>query len=353
MNDNNSYSLRKTREFTDALLDWARGRGKVLIVIHDHPDPDSLASAMALKHLFTMKLNRDSVIGFSGMISRGENIAMVRELELVLTPLETLKPDDFSMVCMLDTQPGTGNNSLPPGVMVDLVVDHHPMRQASGECRWVDIRDDYGATATILYEYLKAQDVSMGTKLATALFYAIKSETQDLGREAGRADRSAYLNLFPLTNKTLLYEITHPRLGPAHFQAMYTALANTLIYGNVLVAAMGELSSPEAAAEMADYLVRLKGIDVAMCMGRDRDAVILSLRTTRQDLNAGELMRKLVAGQGTAGGHGMTAGGRIVVGPSAPLDFHRLEEDLTQRLLAETGVSACAPRALIGRRAGV
>lgn len=349
MNDNNCDTLQHTREFTDALLDWARGRGKVLIVIHDHPDPDSLASAAALRHLLTMKLNRDSVIAFSGMISRGENIAMARELEIFLTPMETIELDDFSMVCMLDTQPGTGNNSLPDGVRVDLVVDHHPMRRACGECRWTDVREDYGTTATILYEYLKAQDVPIGTKLATALFYAIKSETQDLGREAGKADRNAYLSLFPITNKTLLYEITHPRLSPSHFRAMYAALENSVIYDSVLIISMGELISPEVVAEMADYLVRLEGIEVALSMGRDHDAMILSMRTMRHDLNAGELMKKLVAGQGTAGGHGMTAGGRIDKGLSSPLDFRRLEESMTQRLLEELGASACAPRALIGQ----
>jgi len=331
------------------MLEWARGRGKVLIVIHDHPDPDSLASAAALRHLLTMKLNRDSVIAFSGMISRGENIAMARELEIVLTPMETIDLEDFSMVCMLDTQPGTGNNSLPAGVRVDLVVDHHPMRRACEECRWADIREGYGTTATILYEYLKAQDVTIGTKLATALFYAIKSETQDLGREAGKADRNAYLNLFPLTNKTLLYEITHPRLSPAHFRAMHEALEHAVIYENVLVITMGELLSPELVAEMADYLVRLEGIDVALSMGRNHSDMILSMRTMRHDLNAGELMKKLVAGRGTAGGHGMMAGGRIVQDSSSLVDFRRLEECLTQRLLEELGVSACAPHALIGQ----
>lgn len=349
MHDNHSDNLRSTKDFTDALLDWTRGRGKVLIIIHDNPDPDSLASAMALRHLLTMKLNRDSVIAFSGMICRGENIAMARELEIYLTPMETVDIDDFSMVCMLDTQPGTGNNSLPPGARVDLVVDHHPIRQASRECRWVDIRDTYGTTATILYEYLKVQEVSMGTKLATALFYAIKSETQDLGREAGIADRNAYLGLFPLTNKMLLHEITLPRLTTAHFRAMHAALENAVIYENVLVITMGEIASPEVVAEMVDYLVRLEGIEVAMSMGRNHSAMTLSLRTTRHDLNAGELMMKLVAGQGCAGGHGMMAGGRIETASDSPVDFRRLEESLTQRLLEELGVSPCAPRMLIGQ----
>jgi nanoRNase/pAp phosphatase (c-di-AMP/oligoRNAs hydrolase) len=343
-------NFRDTKYFTDSFLDWMRGKGKGLILIHDHPDPDSLASAMALRHLLTMKLNRDTVIAFSGVIGRSENIAMARELEINLTPLELVDIDDYSMVCMLDTQPGTGNNSLPPDVKVDLVIDHHPLRESSKECRWVDIREEYGATATILYEYLVAQAVSIGTKLATALYYAIKSETQDLGREAGSADRNAYLNLFPLTNKKLLYEITHPRLPLSHFRAMHMALKNALIFANLLVIKMGEITTPEVVAEMADYLVRLEGLDVAMSMGRYNGALILSMRTTRLDLNAGEIMTKLVAGQGTAGGHGMTAGGRIDPASASPVAFHCLEDSLTQQLLADLNIPPCTARELISSR---
>jgi len=343
-------NLQCTKDHTDAFLDWMRGKGKGLIIIHDYPDPDSLASAMALRHLLTMKLNRDSVIAFSGMISRSENIAMVRELEIFLTPLEVVNIDDYSMVCMLDTQPGTGNNSLPPDVKVDLVIDHHPIRESSRECRWVDIREEYGASATILYEYLVAQNVSIGTKLATALFYAIKSETQDLGREAGRADRNAYLHLFPLTNKKLLYEITQPRLPQTHFRTMHLALMNTLIFDNLLVIKMGKIGTPEVVAEMADYLMRLEGVDVVMSMGRYHGVLILSMRTTRHDLNAGELMKKLVVGQGTAGGHGMTAGGKIDPVSPSPATFHRLEDSLTQQLLDDMGISHSTARALINDR---
>jgi len=343
-----SNTFRESKEITDAFLDWMRGKGKGLIIIHDHPDPDCLASAMALRHLLTMKLNRDAVIVFSGVISRSENIAMARELEINLTLLENVNFDDYSMICMLDTQPGTGNNSLPPDVTVDLVIDHHPIRESTRECRWVDIREEYGTTATILYEYLMAQDVSIGTKLATALFYAIKSETQDLGREAGKADRNAYLNLFPLTNKKLLYEITHPKLPQSHFRDMHKALKNAVTYANLLVITMGEISTPEVVSEMADYLVRLEGVDVAMSMGQYNSTLILSMRTTRHDLNAGEIMRKLVAGQGTAGGHGMTAGGRIYLASASHYVFHRLEEGLTQQLLNDLGIPLCEGRSLIG-----
>lgn len=336
--------IRDTKRFTEEMLDWVRGRGKILIVIHDNPDPDCLASAMALRHLFVMKVNREATIAFSGMISRSENLAMAKELEIPLTPMGVVDFREFSVICMLDTQPGTGNNSLPSDIRVDILIDHHPMREASLKCRWVDIRDDYGVTATILYEYLVAQGVYMGTKLATALFYAIKSETQDLGREANKPDRDAYIKLFPLTNKKLLYEITHPKLPTEYFLMVNRALENTKIYGKLLITNLAKVSFPEIVAEMADFFLKLEGIELVLTMGHYGDGMLLSLRTIRHDINAGVLIRRLVEGRGCAGGHGMMAGGKIDKVSSSPDAIHEAETFLTKRILAELRITDAYPQ---------
>ncbi|HEX9024649.1 MAG TPA: DHH family phosphoesterase [Geobacteraceae bacterium] len=338
-----------TRAYTDAMLDWLRGRGKIAIVVHDNPDPDCLASALALRHLFVMKLGKDAVITFSGMIGRSENLAMAKELQIPLTPLGLVDLKEYQVVCMLDTQPGTGNNSLPQDTRVDIVIDHHPLKERTRECRWYDVRVDYGATTTVLYEYLLSQEVPIGTALATALFYAIKSETQDLGREANHPDKEAYIRLFPLSNKKLLYEITHPKLPIEYFQTVGNALENTRIYGRAMVANLQEIVFPEVVAEMADFLLRLEEIETVLCMGLYNAEMILSIRTTRHDLNAGEIIRRLVAGMGTAGGHGMMAGGKIDDVPPTRKAMHKVEATLTERLLVELGNEKTRPRRLVPR----
>lgn len=345
-------SLRRSKAHSDEMLEWIRGKGKTIIIIHDNPDPDCLASAMALRHLLAMKLSRDAIITFSGMIGRSENIAMAKELEITLIPLEMVNLDDYSVVCMLDTQPGTGNNSLPPDCRVDIVIDHHPLRAASKKCRWVDIRDDYGVTATILYEYLLAQNITIGTKLATALFYAIKSDTQDLGREATRPDRDAYLRLFPVANKRLLYEITNPKLPVEHFQTMHSGVENSLMYGKLLVVNLQAICFPEVVSEIADYLIRLEGIETILSMGHYNNEVILSMRTTSHLLNAGEIIRRLVAGRGTAGGHGMMAGGKLDNIPFDPATLKEVEGFLTRALLLELSIGDVNPSRLIASRQG-
>lgn len=343
-------NLRRSKAHSDEMLEWLRGKGKTIIIIHDNPDPDCLASAMALRHLLAMKLNRDAIITFSGMIGRSENIAMAKALDITLTPLEIVNLDEVSAVCMLDTQPGTGNNSLAPDRRVDIVIDHHPLRDATRTCRWVDIREDYGVTATILYEYLLAHNITIGTKLATALFYAIKSETQDLGREANRPDRNAYLRLFPLANKRLLYQISQPKLPVEHFRTIHSGVENSTIYGKLLVVNLQAICFPEVVAEIADYLIRLEGIETVLSMGHYNTGVILSLRTTSHQINAGEIIQRLVADRGTAGGHGMMAGGKLDTIPFEPAALKEVEEFLTRGLLRELCIGDVVPCRLISPR---
>ena len=341
--------LLTLKKYIDDMLAWVRGKGKILIVVHDNPDPDCFASAMALNHLFVMTLNREAVIAFSGMIGRSENLTMAKELQIPLTPLTILDIKEFQVICMVDTQPGTGNNSLPPDARVDILIDHHPLRESSKVCRWRDIRPDYGVTATILYEYLIAQNISIGTKLATALFYAIKSETQDLGREANRPDRDAYLRLFPISNKKLLYEIDHPKLPIEYFLTLNNALKHAKIFDRVLVANLREILFPEIVAELADILLRLEEIETVLCMGLYNDEMVLSMRTIRHDCNAGEIIRSLVDGMGTAGGHGMMAGGKVDHVSSSLKEVLGVENLLTARLMKILGMSKVKPRKLIQR----
>ncbi|BCS54399.1 bifunctional oligoribonuclease/PAP phosphatase NrnA [Geobacter sp. SVR] len=342
-------ALQHSKEKSDAMLEWLRGRGKTIIVIHDNPDPDCLASAMALRHLIAVKLNRDAVMTFSGMIGRSENLAMTKELGIMLTPLELVDLSEVSAVCMLDTQPGTGNNSLPPDCRVDVVIDHHPLREATERCRWVDVREEYGVTATIIYEYLLVQQVPIGTALATALFCAIKADTQDLGREATRHDRDAYLHLFPLANKRLLYEIHHPKLPLEYFQTLHRGMENATVYGNLLVVNLQKIYFPEVVAEMADLLIRLEGIETVLSIGGYNKELILSLRTTSRQHNAGEIIRRLVNGNGTAGGHGMMAGGKIDRMPGGQTALQQVEASLVRQLLEELAITDVTPKHLIVR----
>lgn len=333
-----SIDLERSRERAEQLVEWVRGKGRILIVAHDNPDPDSLAAAFALRHLFLVKTGQEATIAFGGVIGRGENQLMVSELEIDAVAIDTLDLDKFEVVCLVDTQPGTGNNSWPAELPVHVVIDHHPTRSSCQGCRWVDVREDYGACATILFEYLLALDVYLSTKLATILFYAIKSETQDLGREWHQADREAYLHLVPLVNNRILFKITHPESPREYFGSYNRAIENARIFDNVLIFNLYEIDHPDIVAEMADFLLRVEGVETVLGMGHYEEKEILSLRTLRQPLAAGDTMQQVVGDLGTAGGHGMTAGGQIRPLQGGAAVQRELEATLTRRLLEALGM---------------
>jgi len=349
MNSKMDCNISHSREFSTGIVEWLRGKGTILIVTHDHPDPDALAAAYALQHLIHVKTGQQATIAFGGVIGRSENVVMVRELEIKAVPLEGLDLDTFNAVCMVDTQPGTGNNSFPEGRRIDLVIDHHHLKESTQACRWVDVRPEYGASASILFEYLQAQEVKIATKLATMLFYAIKSETEDLGRDWTRSDREAYLWLMPLCNNRILHEIARPKSSRGYFKYFETGLKNACIYGNTLVFNLYTISHPEIVAEIADFLMRVEGVEIVLGVGCYREEGVLSMRTSHLEAHAGVLMQTIVKGLGTGGGHSMTAGAQVRPMPLDITSQTDLEAVLVKRLLEALGREGVAAEPLISR----
>ena len=87
--------------------------------------------------------------------------------------------NSFAMIAMVDVQPPYFGDQLP---RADIVFDHHP-QPISYEASFKDIRVKYGATSTILTEYLSANDVKLNQRVATALLYGIKTDTPHAGKE--------------------------------------------------------------------------------------------------------------------------------------------------------------------------
>ena len=347
MNDAIACNLSHSEEFSSGIIEWLRGKGAILIVTHDHPDPDALAAAFALQHLILVKTGQKATITFGGVIGRRENLVMVKQLEIKAEPIEALDLDDFNAVCMVDTQPGTGNNSYPAGRRVDLVIDHHQLKEQSQSCRWVDVRPEYGASASILFEYLQSQEIKIATKLATILFYAIKSETEDLGRDWTKSDRDAYLKLMPLCNNRILHEITRPKSSRIYFKYFEIGLKNAKIYGNVLIFNLYHIDHPEIVAEIADFLMRVEGVDIVLGLGCYHNEGVLSMRTSQQETHAGILIQKIIKGLGTGGGHSMTAGGQIRPLEAVRGSLGALEYELAGRLLKALGREHSEPVPLV------
>ena len=298
-----------------AAVDPAR---PVAIYTHDQPDPDSIASAYALQHLLARRLEVDAIIAFGGTIGRATNRAMVELLGIRLHPLSRIKHEEFGTHCMIDTQPGAGNHSIPGDLPIAIAIDHHPPRPGAENAAFTDVRTEYGATSTMMFYYLKAAGLDLPTKLATALLIGIKSDTRGLEREASEADLHAYLEIFPRADLTLMARIENPRIPQRYFEAFHQALEVSALYDGVVVVDMGDVENPDMVAEMADFFIPLDRADYALVMGRNKGRLYLSLRTRSDERDAGATIARVVGELGTAGGHGKMAGAQIDLAAAGP-----------------------------------
>ena len=182
-------------------------------------------------------------------------------------------------------------------------------------------------------QYLRELNIPLNTSLATALFYAIRSETRDLGREATVAEREAYLFLIPMVDHHLMFRIQQPRLPSEYYEALDRALRMAQVWGDVITVNLGVIAYPDLVAEVADLLLDFEAAQFVLCCGRFGKQIYLSMRTEPSQRRAGALMRQLVGGDGTSGGHGTTAGGRLFVPVTSDFELQKAYENLVYRLL--------------------
>lgn len=328
-----------------SLMSVVEGPDPLVILPHDNPDPDALASAAALQYLLRELCDRDSIIALGGIIGRAENRAMVKYLNIGLVPVKEIEFSDETRIVLVDTQPGRANNSLPPDVVPTGVIDHHPAYGGSEAIAFVDMRDNYGATSTILTEYLRDSHVTIESKIATALFYGIAAETQDLGRESTEADVAATNFLYPYANKRRLGKIENARVPREYFRAFRDAIDEASVYDKAIISDLGDVLYPDMVAEVADFLLRLDDVDWAMAMGSYKKGLYVSLRTTVLDTNAGEILQK-VLGSKSAGGHDQIAGGRVRLDGNG-LEREKMAVRVKERFLSRLELTGASRQALV------
>jgi nanoRNase/pAp phosphatase (c-di-AMP/oligoRNAs hydrolase) len=335
--------VSRSARFLEAIEPFDR----VVLSSHINPDPDALASMLGLRALIEHRRPQvDVTLTLDGMLARAENRAMVELLEIPLVPVEDAPSGPGVALVMVDSQPHTGRRG-SESVTPVAVLDHH---QTGGELVGVsfrDIRPDMGATSTMVTGYLLEQEVPLTERLATALFYGIESESIGYPRESGPADDGALAWLFPRADKDLMARIRNPRLPESYFATAQHALANAFLYGDLLVCWCGEVPQPDIIAELADFFIRFDQAHWVVAIGRFRDQIRLSARTDSLGARSGEVLRAMVDGLGTAGGHDKRAGGAIPLHDPRPEAIEDLLRLLRERLFEQLNVSDCPGRRLL------
>ncbi len=200
-------------------------------------------------------------------------------------------------------------------------------------------------------EYVISAGVPICRRMATAICFGIKTETQDLGRESTPADIAAYLEAFPDSDQPLLGRLSHASFGVDFLAQMEHAIRSARMAQNIAVCHMGPVEPSDVVAQIADFIVSVDVIDWVTCTGIHNGVLVLSVRTTDPKGSAGELLRQVVGEKRRAGGHDMVAGGALPIEDGA--DVRTIEADLARRFLAAlTGSGNTEMRPLVPAEEG-
>jgi nanoRNase/pAp phosphatase (c-di-AMP/oligoRNAs hydrolase) len=300
--------LNNLRRVVDlrSLLD---SREKVGILLQPDPDPDGIACGYALRALLGRKRTTAPLVSF-GEVKRPENRALVEALAIEVRTITPDELDEFDGLVLVDVQPNVFGENPPARVLsVDAVIDHHPER--SGYDAVIrDIRPGYGATATILTEYLRAAGVELRPRLATGLLYGIKSDTQLLGRETSHRDMMSFAYLHASHSPALLRRIERPALPIDGLRALGRALSHAEVRDGINILVLGRVRE-DVIPQVADMALQAEGAEWAVAAGIVNRELVFSVRNVGYVRAAGDVVRAVVEGLGVGGGHRSMAKGII------------------------------------------
>ena len=303
------FNLAPRRRRADELLGMLDPGDRVLILTHNDPDPDAIASAAALSHLLGHH-GLESCIAHGGTIARPENRKMVELLGVELTPAQEIQWDQFHRVAVVDGQPGD-NCVIPAGHGADIVIDHHVEVEHSPGSIFRDVDPRYGAAATLLLHYLEALQVPISSPLATALFYGIKTDTRLRGRDVGQVDLEALMALRSMVDAQALDEIERAEFTQDLFRRLSDAARNAAIRDRVLVSYLGPVPDRDTVAQAADFCTRVEGVAWVLVAGLRGDRLVFSVRTLDLEAQAGEVTRRAFGELGSCGGRQSMGGGEL------------------------------------------
>jgi nanoRNase/pAp phosphatase (c-di-AMP/oligoRNAs hydrolase) len=271
---------------------------RVLILLHNDPDPDAIASGLALRNILR-RTRQTAIIGCMYGVTRPENLRMLKLLDLQIEVMTAEQIKSFDRVALVDVQPHYFPGLLP---QVDLVIDHHP-EQPGYNAVFKDIRPHYGSTSTILTEHLRAVDIDISERTATAMLYAIKSDTLFFNRQANRADLDAFSYLYPLSDATMIRKMEGSEITAERLDFVIKAWQHGRMVEHVFCAFIGEPSREDFIPYVADFYLQLEHVQWSVISGVVNDTFIVSVRNLGYSRNAGDFVRRWFSDIGSAGGH--------------------------------------------------
>ena len=231
-------------------------------MLHNEPDPDAMASGLALRNVLR-RTKATAIIGAIQGVTRPENVRMVNLLDI---QVESIRPEalsEYDRIAMVDVQPHYFVGLID---RVDLVIDHHP-EQPGYTAVFKDIRLDYGSTSTILTEHLRAVDANISERTATAMLYAIKSDTLFFSRQTNRVDLEAFSYLYPLADAAMIRKMEGAEITMERLDYVLKAHRGGALADQVFCAFLGPTPREDFITYVADFFLQLEAVKWTVVAG--------------------------------------------------------------------------------------
>jgi nanoRNase/pAp phosphatase (c-di-AMP/oligoRNAs hydrolase) len=298
--ENRRQLLRRlaTLRRVDTLIDLVRKAQRPLILMYSDPDPDAIGAALGLATIWR-SVGATPAIRFTGEVQRYQNKLLLSYLK---EPIEQLADDELAgsdLIAVVDSQPGFWKEAAPPA---RIVIDHHPMREDTvGD--YVDVRDHYGSTSTIITEYLIESNLPISRRLATALLYGLASDTDDLQRNTSSDDIKAYDHLHARADRHFLARLAKAQVPMAMLDFIAWGISHRVVVRDMIMIHFGHVPTPDVMVQAADLLLLTFGINWVVCAGVHDDQLVVIFRGDGHRQDVGKRATLAFGKLGSAGGH--------------------------------------------------
>ena len=285
------------------------GAGDSLAILVN-ADPDALACALALKRLFWRRVKPISIFR-TNRIDRADNLAFVRLLNIGNRHIRALKRSAYTKFALVDSQPA--HDARFAAVDFDIIIDHHP-RTEGLDAPYIDVKQDYGAAATLMTEYLRASKIKPSPRIATALFYAIKTDTDNFVRPTVDRDMMAFRYLYDYANLNIIKKIESSEITRETLSRFQKAMQRLQLFNHIAMVHMGEVKKPDTLVQIADFFLKMAEAMWSIASGISGGRLVVVIRNAGFRRNAGNMARDLFGDVGSAGGHKDSARAEIPLG---------------------------------------
>ena len=307
------------------LLDTVSSTDKLGIAIV--ADPDAIASALTLKRLFWRKVN-NIVICRVNAIKRSDNLAMIKSLNITLPYIKQIDTKQITKWAIVDAQPH--HHKCLASIQCHILIDHHPASPYP-DIPYKDIRDNYGAVSSMMTEYLRAANITPSTRLATALFYGIKTDTDNFTRTSISADIKAFRYLYPYVNLNIIKKIESSEINKNNIVAFRQAFEAMQLVKDSVFIHMGKVQDADTLVIVADFFIKMAEASWCLTSGIHGQKLIIIIRYAGFRLHAGQIASRLFGKLGSAGGHKNAARAEI---PLSALTNEKVKlEDLNDYII--------------------